>query len=219
MFCVELAVLRWAWHWHWPWYLKLTVADVLSLIARVRYRFLVFVSTCYLCKLPLPVIPILCLNSSWASKVPAGQPYPEPLWGGRLQFLNAACRVSIHNADDNESILSFHYFSTFFFVLVLHLSLSWFCSCLELLSMECHVAVVKELEQTMWVTRKVLIWYSHMCHCLFPPVDRARCFFELGALCWLGALELGASNRVLNSASCYCVQIGARCFQSSLPQC
>jgi len=30
-----------------------------------------------------------------------------------------------------------------------------------------------------------------------PPVDRARCFFELGALCWLGALELGASNRVL----------------------
>ena len=52
-----------------------------------------------------------------------------------------------------------------------------------------------------------------------PPVDRARCFFELGALCWLGALELGASNRVLHSASCYCVQIGARCFQSSSPQC
>jgi len=42
-----------------------------------------------------------------------------------------------------------------------------------------------------------------------PPVDRARCFFELGALCWLGALELGASNRVLHSASCYCVRIGA----------
>ena len=52
-----------------------------------------------------------------------------------------------------------------------------------------------------------------------PPVDRARCFFELGALCWLGALELDASNRVLHSASCYCVQIGARCFQSSPPQC
>ena len=146
-FCVALAVLRWAWHWHWPRYLKLTVADVLSFIARVRYRFL---SPCrYLlssanCRC-LAAIPILCLNSSWASKVPAGQPYPEPLWGGRLQFLNAACRVSIHNADDNESILSFHYFSTFFFVLVLHLSLSWFCSCLELLSMECHVAA-KELE-------------------------------------------------------------------------
>ena len=60
-----------------------------------------------------------------------------------------------------------------------------------------------------------------------PPVDRARCFFELGALCWLGALELGASSQVLNSASnrvlhsarCYCVQIGARCFQSSPQQC
>ena len=199
-----LAVLRWA--------LTLTSESEVDcgrrtvFIARVRYRFLVFVSTCYcyLQRIPLPcAIPIFCTNS----KVPAGQPYPEPLWGGRLQFLNAACRVSIHNADDNESILSFHYFSTFFFVLVLHLSLSWFCSCLELLSMVCHVAVVaKELEQTMWVTRKgfnmVLTDVS-----LFIPCGRARC--SVSARC-LG--ELGASHRARCSISARCLVFDLMCL-------
>ena len=153
-----LAVLRWA--------LTLTSESEVDcgrrtvfIARRVRYRFLVFVSTCYcyLQRIPLPcAIPIFCLNSSWASKVPAGQPYHEPLWGGRLQFLMqrvaypytmlmTMMKVSYH-------FITFLHSSLFLFCIYLYLDSVLVWSCWVWCAM--NVAVAKELEQTMWVTGK-----------------------------------------------------------------